>query len=259
MALSPKIQAKEGLLNCAAFLEEYSAQDDPWVALRRLKKSLKRQPASSAPTVDQAMFWRRETASEAAPNPYQDMLAVLGHPQIALEGVYRRFVKHRPALPKAERIDLYCLVEQLPDPESRITLSETKDALGMPLSKINWKISDREMQTVRRLSQVLCQELKRMGLSQPTLANWLEDKVNWQANFTDRAHPIGTTRIAENPKEGVVNANCQVHGVEGLFIAGSSVFPTTGHANPTLMIVAMSIRLADWLKINYFNQQGRGA
>jgi choline dehydrogenase-like flavoprotein len=258
MALSPKIQQQEGLLNCAAFLEEYAAQDDPWIALRRLKKSLKNQPATAA-TVDQAMFWRRDAAAETeqAPSAYQDALAVLSQPHIAVQGVYRRFAKHRPALPKAERIDLYCLVEQLPDPESRITLSETQDALGMPRSKINWKISDREIHTIRRLSQVLCQELKRIGLSPPTLADWL-DQENWQSHFTDRAHPIGTTRIADNPKEGVVNPNCQVHGVEGLFIAGSSVFPTTGHANPTLMIVAMSIRLADWLKINYFNQQGGG-
>ncbi len=258
VTLSPEIQAREGLLNCAAFLEEYAAQDDPWIALKRIRKSLKKQSKTSFPTIDQAMFWRRETPTETAlaPSLYQDAMAVLGHPHIASQGIYRRLAKHRPPLPKAERIDLYCLVEQLPDPESRITLSDTKDALGMPLSKIDWKISDREMQTVRRLSQVLCQELERIGLSPPTLADWLDAKEDWQSNFTDRAHPIGTTRIAENPKEGVVNSDCQVHGVEGLFVAGSSVFPTTGHANPTLMVVAMSIRLADWLKINYFNQQG---
>ncbi|NJR65907.1 MAG: GMC family oxidoreductase [Leptolyngbyaceae cyanobacterium CRU_2_3] len=262
VALSPTIQAQEGLLNCAAFLEEYSAPDDPWTALRRLKTALKKQPPHSSPTVDQAMFWRQPTASATSglpPSPYRDVLAVLSHPQIPLQGLYRRFVKHRPALPKAERIDLYCLVEQLPDPSSRITLSETKDALGMPISKINWQMSDREMQTVRRLSQVMGQEFKRLGLPQPILANWLNDKENWQSNFIDRAHPIGTTRISENPQQGVVNSNCQVHGVEGLFIAGSSVFPTTGHANPTLMIVAMSIRLADWLKINCFHQQGGAA
>ncbi|MBW4660926.1 MAG: GMC family oxidoreductase, partial [Drouetiella hepatica Uher 2000/2452] len=256
VGLSPEVQAREGLLNCAAFLEEYSAQDDPWIALKRLRKSLRKQSETSSPTIDQAMFWRRDNASETAleSSPYQDALAVLSHPQIAFEGIYRRFVKHRPPLPKAERLDLYCLVEQLPDPESRITLSATKDALGMPISKIDWKISDREMQTVRRLSQVLCQEFQRMGLSPPTLADWLDTREGWQSNFTDRAHPIGTTRIAENPREGVVNSSCQVHGVEGLFVAGSSVFPTAGHANPTLMIVAMSIRLADWLKVSYFNQ-----
>ena len=58
----------------------------------------------------------------------------------------------------------------------------------------------------------------------------------------------GTTRMADDPARGVVDAQCQVHGVHGLFIAGSSVFPTAGHANPTQMIVALAVRLADTLK-----------
>ena len=58
--------------------------------------------------------------------------------------------------------------------------------------------------------------------------------------------------MSDSPKQGVVDRNCRVHGVEGLYIAGSSVFPTAGHANPTLMIVALAIRLADWLKRHEF-------
>ena len=54
--------------------------------------------------------------------------------------------------------------------------------------------------------------------------------------------------MSDSPRQGVVDRNCKVHGVGGLYIAGSSVFPTAGHANPTLMIVALAIRLADWLK-----------
>lgn len=122
-----------------------------------------------------------------------------------------------------------------------------------PLSKLNWKISEQERQTVKRLSQLICQEFQRLGLPQPKLSQWLDAKENWESNFVDRAHPTGTTRMSVNPKEGVVDENCAVHGVEGLFIAGSSVFPTTSHANPTLMLVAMSIRLADWLKVTEFN------
>lgn len=57
-----------------------------------------------------------------------------------------------------------------------------------------------------------------------------------------------------DPKQGVVDANCQVHGVSNLFIAGSSVFPTGGFANPTLTIVALAIRLADHLKANFSRQ-----
>jgi choline dehydrogenase-like flavoprotein len=62
------------------------------------------------------------------------------------------------------------------------------------------------------------------------------------------AHTLGTTRMAQSPAFGVVDANCQVHGVKGLFIAGSSTFPTSGHANPVLMIVSLAIRLSDAIK-----------
>ena len=248
LALSPEIQAREQLLNCAAFLEEYAAPDDPWQTIRRLKSALKKDPAATS-SVEQAMFWRKETAS-AAQRPYQDALAVLSQAPLVSQGLYRRFLKNRPPIAKNERIDLYCLVEQLPDPESRVMLSDRKDPLGMPLSNVNWRISEQEKHTIQRLGDLICQELRRLGLPQPTLADWLSQKEKDLSNFSDRAHPTGTTRISENPSTGVVNANCQVHGVDGLFIAGSSVFPTSGHANPTQMIVAMSIRLADWLKSN---------
>jgi choline dehydrogenase-like flavoprotein len=64
----------------------------------------------------------------------------------------------------------------------------------------------------------------------------------------DDAHPTGTTRMADDPSQGVVDAQCQVHNVDGLFIGGSSVFPTAGQSNPTQMIVALALRLADLLK-----------
>jgi choline dehydrogenase-like flavoprotein len=73
-----------------------------------------------------------------------------------------------------------------------------------------------------------------------------------EAVFCDVAHPTGTTRMADDPKQGVVDRNCRLHGVEGIYIAGSSVFPTAGHANPTLMIVALALRLADRLKQVHF-------
>jgi choline dehydrogenase-like flavoprotein len=61
-------------------------------------------------------------------------------------------------------------------------------------------------------------------------------------------HHCGTTRMHINPKNGVVNENCRVHGMSNLFVAGSSVFPTIGYANPTLTIVALAVRLADHIK-----------
>jgi len=72
--------------------------------------------------------------------------------------------------------------------------------------------------------------------------------VGWPRSIEGQYHHMGTTRMARDPKHGVVNEDCRVHGMENLFIGGSSVFPTVGHANPTLTIVALSLRLADHLK-----------
>lgn len=254
LKLSPEIQAKEGLLNCAAFLEEYAAPNDPWRALLRIAISLKKQSAASEEAVAQAMFWRNDAIDSGTRSIYQNGWAVATQLHRIGQGFYRRLVQHRPPIARASAIQLYCLVEQRPDPDSRITLSDQRDRLGMPLSRIDWRISAQETETVRRMGQLVRQEFQRLGLPQPVLEDWLNDREA-DCPFSDRAHPSGTTRMASNPREGVVDSHCQVHGVEGLYIAGSSVFPTSGYANPTLMIVALSIRLADRLKADEFNAQ----
>jgi choline dehydrogenase-like flavoprotein len=71
---------------------------------------------------------------------------------------------------------------------------------------------------------------------------------DWPDDFLKVNHHIGTTRMSEDPKLGVVDASCRVHGIQNLFIAGSSVFPTEGSASPTLTIVAMALRLAEHIK-----------
>ena len=231
IALSHQLQQEEQLLNCAAYLETATAENDPWRAMKALKAALQ--------------------SRQLTPQAYQNALALLAQPHAIAQGLYRRYLKHRPNIDKADRVELFCHVEQRPDPESRVTLSRKTDRLGMPLSKLNWKISEQERQSVRRLAHLICDEFDRLDLPKPVLSDWLEQEDCWEPNFSDRAHPTGTTRMSEDPDQGVVDANCQVHGVEGLFVAGSSVFPTAGYANPTLMIVAMSLRLADWLKLSY--------
>jgi choline dehydrogenase-like flavoprotein len=74
------------------------------------------------------------------------------------------------------------------------------------------------------------------------------DRPDDQVTLWDMKHPMGTTRMASCPSKGVVNADCRVHGVENLYVAGSSIFPTGGHANPTLLIVALAARLASHLR-----------
>jgi choline dehydrogenase-like flavoprotein len=99
------------------------------------------------------------------------------------------------------------------------------------------------------MTNVMGAELRRLGLAQLEPEPWLhEPGSDWKSQLTDCFHHIGTTRMADSPRTGVVDRNCEVFGVRKLYVAGSSVFPTSGYANPTLTIVAMSMRLASYLR-----------
>jgi choline dehydrogenase-like flavoprotein len=144
-------------------------------------------------------------------------------------------------------LTLECMIEQSPDPDSRVTLAERVDLFGMPLSRIKWRISELEARTGRRMARLFTDEMKRLGLPHPALLEMVTDE-SLPFRLPDVAHPTGATRMSARPAEGVVDGDCRVHGMSNLYIAGSSVFPTSGHANPTQMIIALAIRLADHLK-----------
>jgi choline dehydrogenase-like flavoprotein len=232
LTLSPEIQRNEQLLNCAAFLEP--TLDEPWQALKRLVR-----PGAERHYIRKA----------------RDLSVVIGNLPSLLYKVYRRVVRQQPLNPWTDETSLYCLVEQAPDASSRVTLAQQTDALGVPLLRIDWRIGELERRSVIRLNELIELELRRVGLPEHSRNAHLFRDGDWRSQFIDRAHPLGTTRMSDSPKQGVVNRNCMVHEVAGLYIAGSSVFPTAGHANPTLMIVALAIRLADWLKHHEFAAQ----
>lgn len=165
--------------------------------------------------------------------------------------------------PKIERLrsgagtrHLYAMVraEQAPNPNSRVTLSEERDALGMLKASLDWRLSDMDKKTVSVLADNLGEELTRMGAGRVEKAEWLLDpSPEWPVDPTVSKHPIGgyhhmgTTRMGSTPRTGVVDEHGRVHGYSNLYIAGSSVFPTGGWANPTLTILALVHRLAEHL------------
>ena len=140
--------------------------------------------------------------------------------------------------------------EQRPDPESRITLSGETDALGVRKARVCWRIDADARRSLVRLGQLLAVEFPRIGLPAPLLEGWVAEGRPQDGVLIDMGHILGTTRMSQDPKRGVVDPSCQVHGVAGLYVAGGSVFPTSGHTNPTLMILALAIRLADRIKID---------
>jgi choline dehydrogenase-like flavoprotein len=142
-------------------------------------------------------------------------------------------------------------VEQAPNPDSRLRLGDERDRLGLPRPVLDWRLSELDKRTVRVFAQALAREFGRVGAGRIQLKEWVtsEDDHDWGGDLVPSYHHIGTTRMAASPAHGVVDRNCRVFGCDNLFIAGSSVFATAGFANPTLNIVALTLRLADHLKI----------
>jgi len=184
----------------------------------------------------------------------------------ALDHAYRgiRAWFHRVLRSRIERArarmggsDLYMIVrgEQAPNPDSRIVLSAKRDELGTPLADLNWQLGEADKHSARVFARTFDGELRRMGMGSVTPSDWIaEPGAHWPVDPTVGNHPIagyhhmGGTRMSEDPKVGVVDADCRVHGYANLYVAGSSVFPTSGWANPTLTIVALALRLADHLE-----------
>ena len=121
----------------------------------------------------------------------------------------------------------------------------------MPLAKVDWRINADERRTIVRIAQLTRDTFERVGIAIPILEPWVAEERLEEGVIIDMAHTLGTTRMSDTPKSGVVDQNCEVHGVHGLYLAGASVFPTSGHANPTLMILALAIRLADKIKSQF--------
>lgn len=147
---------------------------------------------------------------------------------------------------------LYMRSEQSPNPDSRILLGNSRDQLGLPRAKVGWKLTNQDKHTVYTASRMIGEELARLEIGRVKLPHWLiETNQPWPQELWGGCHLMGTTRMSETPETGVVDLNCRMHTVSNVFIAGSSVFPTSGYANPTLTIVALTLRLADHLKTIY--------
>ncbi len=147
---------------------------------------------------------------------------------------------------RSNRFSLEVHGEQMPRPQSRVTLSERPDALGMPQLRVDWRYGADDIDSLRRTLDVMAEEFEASGAAQLTYQRETleEDLLRFGAYG---GHHLGTTRMGNDVRSSVVNADCQVHGVRNLFVAGSAVFTTSSQANPTLTLLALSLRLADTL------------
>ena len=138
------------------------------------------------------------------------------------------------------------IFEPSPCRDSRVQLTSRLDKLGLRKLDLHWAINDSDYTMLAKSIDHFVSFFGQSGMGRVRLLE-LIDKARKNATFTNGMHHMGTTRMSEDPANGVVDSNCRVHGVENLFVAGSSVFPSVGFSNPTLTIIALACRLADHL------------
>ena len=139
-----------------------------------------------------------------------------------------------------------CATEPQPSADNRVTLSTARDALGMRKARLTWRPTQAERDS---LYQNLVALARSFGAWQGAVKVAIPDQDDWEdVEIGWGNHHMGTTRMAADPAQGVVDADCKAHGLANLYLAGSSVFPSCGPVNPTLTIVALAMRLADRLK-----------
>ncbi len=229
-ALTPEAMASERVLNARlCFCSEFPGEGSAGArSLFRCKQALLHK--------DQPGWQWRDEAGAMLRDPVNTFLygfTRLFHPRFLIRNV-----------------SFQVIVEPAPNPDSRVSLSQTKrDALGMPRVEVDWRIDALSRYTADRTLALVAQELRMAGVAEveagPSMftEGWPD---SWEHEGT--WHHMGTTRMHEDERQGVVDADCRVHGMDNLYIAGSSVFPTAGANFPTITITALALRLADHLR-----------
>jgi choline dehydrogenase-like flavoprotein len=148
------------------------------------------------------------------------------------------------------RARLWAQTEQAPSRESRIFLDDSAtDVFGNPMLVAESTLQEIDHKTIRTLGMLFASEVGRLGLGRVQLSNWVtSEDVVWPEYLETGCHHLGGARMSLQPEDGVVNTDCRVHGIDNLYVASSAVFPTGSYVNPTMTIVALSLRLTDHLK-----------
>jgi choline dehydrogenase-like flavoprotein len=233
-ALSEDAQREHRLLNASATIYYEARPESSWSAGVRLVAALRSR------------------------KPYRGIFYDMAKATRELRNLARRAFRSQSAILSDPVVSVVIDLEQQPDFHSRVCLSDQIDPLGLKRAKLNWRISELERTTARHLNNLVVEELKKLGFGQIEAAAWLTGTAPIRDDeLYGTYHHIGTTRMSKDPRDGVVNEDCRAHGVDNLYLAGCSVFPTGGHANPTLTIVALAIRMADHLRNRFANEASR--
>jgi choline dehydrogenase-like flavoprotein len=224
LRLTDAAQREGELLNCAFFLliRDLSFTVEAVRSLATLVKARRRRPLQA------------ELLGHLA-----NIVSGLGDLGAAARAHLRR------ADPAGSVLALRAQAEQAPNPDSRVTLGTRRDRFGLAVAQVDWRPTAADRASIRASQKAVDTALRAAGLGR---VEFMLGDEQPPALFEGNFHHLGATRMHTDPAMGVVDADCRVHGVSNLYIAGSSVFPTYGCSNPTLTVVALALRLADHLK-----------
>jgi choline dehydrogenase-like flavoprotein len=237
IGLSDDIQRREGLLNSHLGFEPKLSK----VAEQKYETSIN----FAKVVLRKGHAGKRFDFRSSGSAEMRDLIYLLTPKEVVPHSIYRLYAAlRRWVAPPVKTLTVINYCEQAPDPASRAYLGPDKDELGLNKLVLDWKVNNDEVRTAVRLQEVLGRRLRDSGLGSldSSPAKLAELK------FTDASHHTGTTRMSAVERTGVVDVDSRVFGTGNLFAAGSSVFTTSGSANPTLTIVALAIRLAEHLK-----------
>ncbi len=238
---SPASQRTEQILNSGIQLEGIPDTGSGYYAFRKMSTDIKK--------VYQG--WQLDMENIDFSDEFGDwMWAALADIDSVLGGLWERYNNPRfQGNLQRSVANIYVQSEQAPNPDSRITLSDKLDTLGVPKMIQDCRVLPIDKRTLRVTGELLGRELGLMGTGRVQLAEWLlNHDRKWNRGIWGGCHHMGTTRMSATAADGVVDANCKLHSLDNTFVASSSVFSTGGHANPTITIVALALRLADHLK-----------
>jgi len=236
LALSEETQKQEQTLNYRAWICSVSRAEESkgGEALKNIYRAATKPTIADHYTDTSFGFWRRNITASLM-DPVNTAAVISGRLIKSLRSTTKRQLVH--------------ICEQAPNPDSRVTLSDRKDLLGLNQVAVDWRMGFLEKRTIRRAQEIIAQELVESGLGRVNGKLLDDTPADRFPNLQWVWHHMGTTRMHVDPRQGVVDENCRVHGMSNLFIAGSSVFPTGGADMPTMTIVALALRLGEHVNV----------
>lgn len=223
---SPALQARYGILNICGVVDFAGDESEQILRARRAAQIIRRGGVRN-------LGWREIAALLTAT------------PVVAARKARRLIDPAADYRGKTLGMKLAVICEQSPHSDSRITLTQERDALGLYRVSVDWRISAQELATIRRYAELARRAFahRKLARIEPD-ARILADDGTLTQNCLDYYHHMGGTRMAATAGEGVVDTDLRLFGTRNVYVCSTSVFPASGFANPTHTLLALAVRLA---------------